>query len=804
MTAMPGAGTLLLSLLPFAAAALGPLLVSRLGSRAGWVLAIVPAILFVHFLGFVGDVADGERLVQSVQWIPSLGVDFAIAIDGLSLTFALLITGIGTFIVIYSGGYLEKHPFLGRFLSFILLFMGSMLGLVLADDLLSLFVFWELTSITSFLLIGFDHARSAARRAALQALFITGAGGLALLVGCILVRTATGETRLSTLLADPAILADGGVAAVFLVLVLLAAFTKSAQVPFHSWLPNAMEAPTPVSAYLHSATMVKAGVYLLMRMNPAFEDSAVWSLVLPLFGGATFLTGVVLALRMTDLKQILAYTTVASLGLLVLLVGIGGTYALAGAVLYLVAHSFFKGGLFMAAGAIDHETGTRDITRLGGLAREMPMTFAAVVLAALSMAGLPPLIGFVAKEVIYDGLWHAGGIDLALVVAVAGNAVMFAIAAIVLVTPFFGRLQETPKAPHEGPPSLWLGPVTLGLVGLATALLVEETVHFVIAPMTSAIAGEAVDLSSIHLLPTGLKPPVVLTLITIAAGIVLWLVSGALRRAIEAGLVAIGWGPDRGFDQLLGLLLVAGWRATRLGQGGRMSTYVTVVFVVLAVTLVVPMAFVDGMPAIGWFGKSIVLYYTPVLLIAVIGLWIVVVTKSRMAAIISLGVQGTMVALIFMLYGAPDLSFTQFMVETLSVVILALVMTKLDLRIDEHRPRPEMIRDGTIAAVCGLAFGALLIGVVQQPFDPRLSDYFGEYSYVLAHGRNVVNVILVDFRALDTLGEISVVMAAGLAILALMRLRAPRRPATGTPTRPEAEAPTATRPGHAGLEEVTG
>ncbi len=776
MTAMPGAGTLLLALLPFLAACFGPLLVSRMGARAGWVLAAAPAVLFLHFLTFVGPVADGETFTQSIPWIPSLDVSYAIAIDGLSLTFALLVTGIGTLVIVYSGGYLAGHPFHGRFFSFMLLFMGAMLGLVLADDLLSLFVFWELTSITSFLLIGFDFARSPARRAALQALFITGAGGLALLAGFVLVRVAGGDSTLSALIADPSPLEESGAMTALLVLVLVAAFTKSAQVPFHSWLSNAMEAPTPVSAYLHSATMVKAGVYLLMRTQPAFADEALWGIALPLFGGATLVAGTILALRVTDLKQILAYTTVASLGLLVLLTGIGGKYAIAGAVLYLLAHALFKGCLFMAAGAVDHETGTRDILRLGGLWRKMPMTFAAVLLATLSMAGLPPFLGFVAKEVMYDGLWHHGGIDPSLVATVLGNALMFAIAGIVLVAPFFGPLKDTPKTPHEGPPSLWLGPIALALLGLGTALFLDGTIHVLIAPMASAVLGAPADLSSIHLIPTSIKPPVVLTLVTIGTGLLLLAASAALRGAITAALDRIGWGPDRGFDQVIGALLTTGWATMRLAQPGIMKTYVVIVFVILALTLLVPLLLVDGFPTLGWFGKEVVIYYLPVLLVAVLGLWIVIVARSRQAAIISLGVQGVMVALIFMLYGAPDLSFTQFMVETLSVVILALVMTRLDLRPDDHRHGLSRLRDGTIAVACGAGFALLLVAVVQQPFDRSLSIFYGDYAYLLAHGRNVVNVILVDFRALDTLGEISVVMAAGLAILALLRLRAHRRP----------------------------
>src|SRR5690606_21857211 len=356
--------TLLALILPFLGAAAAPLLTRAFGHNAAWWLALVPAFNFYHFAGFLTPVAGGEAIRGGYAWIPSLDVEFAWYLDGLSLTFALLISGIGTLIVLYSGGYLKGHPHQGRFFSFILMFMGAMQGLVAADSFLMLFVFWELTSITSFLLIGFDHAREASRRAALQALVVTGGGGLFLLAGLLLLWNVTGVTQLSLLMSFGAEVRASPFYLAMLFLVLGGAFTKSAQFPFHFWLPNAMEAPTPVSAYLHSATMVKAGVYLLMRLNPVLGGTPAWETILPAFGGLTLLVGGVLAIRQTDLKLMLAYTTVASLGLLVMLTGFGSEHAVAAAALYLVAHSLFKGALFMVAGLIDHEAGTRDITKL--------------------------------------------------------------------------------------------------------------------------------------------------------------------------------------------------------------------------------------------------------------------------------------------------------------------------------------------------------------------------------------------------------------------------------------------------------
>ncbi|MGX1306880.1 multicomponent Na+:H+ antiporter subunit A [Amorphus suaedae] len=763
-------GTLLFALAPFVAAALGPWLTGITGHRAGWILAIVPALLFVHFAGMLPTVADGTVLHAAVAWAPSLSVNYSIRIDGLSLVFALLITGIGTLIVIYSGGYMKGHPQQGRFFSFILMFMGAMLGLVLADDLISLFIFWELTSITSFLLIGFDHARSAARRAALQALVITGGGGLALLAGFLLIMAATGASSMTDVLAAGDVIRDSGLYVPVLILVLAGAFTKSAQVPLHSWLPNAMEAPTPVSAYLHSATMVKAGVYLLMRMNPALGDTALWTTILPIFGGATFLVGMVMAVRNTDLKQILAYTTVASLGLLVMLTGIGTKLAIEGAVLYLIAHALFKGGLFMVAGTIDHETGTREITGLGGLRGAMPITFVAALLACISMAGLPPMIGFVAKEVLYDGAWQASGISLPLIVALVGNALMFAVAAILVVKPFFGRRPELPKHAHEGPISLWLGPLTLSLLALGTVVLLSETAHYLVGPMTSAIVGEQLEIH-LHLFPTELSPPVILTLITIAAGIGLTVVFTPLRAAFAGLITAIGWGPDRGFDQVLRSLVFFASGVSDFFQPGRMKGYVSITFTVTAAALLVPMWLFDEWPSLALSWPDAPFYFWVVFAIAAASLWAVLVSATRLIAIVNLGIQGTMVAIMFMLYGAPDLSFTQFMIEVLSVIILALVMTRLNLSPSDHRSWGTRLRDGTVAIACGAGFALTLMAVVEHPFDPRLSEFFADYSRVIAHGRNIVNVIIVDFRALDTLGEIAVVMMAGLAILALIRLR---------------------------------
>lgn len=762
--------TFLSLFLPFLAALAAPVLVKRFGHNAAWVLAIAPALAFAHFALMLPDIAAGGVVTGGYAWVPSFNLSFSWFIDGLSLTFALLITGIGLLIVLYAGGYMKGHPQQGRFLSFLLLFMGAMLGVVVSDSLLMLFVFWELTSITSFLLIGFDHERAASRRAALQALVVTGGGGLLLLAGLIFIWDISGMTQLSMLVRGGDVLRDSPFYLAALLLVLGGAFTKSAQFPFHFWLPNAMEAPTPVSAYLHSATMVKAGVYLLMRLNPVLGDTAAWQILLPFFGGLTMLTGALLAVRQTDLKLMLAYTTVSSLGLLVMLTGFGSDHAIEAAVLYLVAHSLFKGALFMVAGIIDHETGTRDVTKLGGLRKAMPITFAAALAAAISMAGLPPFFGFLAKEEIYYALAHGNPRAVLFTgIAILGNGLMFAVAFAVALKPFLGKPVKTPKHAHEGPLLLWLGPALLALKGLTIALFSGIAHFYISTPMASAVAGEARPVE-ISLIPH-IGVPLGLSLLTIALGIVLYTQLSAVRGLIDRTFKALGAGPDRGFDVFIEMLVKVSFHITRIIQPGRLEFYVTATFAVIAAVLLVPLFLYGELPSMPSWPRDMPVHELTFIAIAVAGLIAVLTASSRLTAIIALGIQGFAVAVIFLLFGAPDLSFTQFMVETLSVVILTLVMTRLRLSPSDHRGLGQKLLDSTIAIACGTGFALFLMRATQASFDNRLTDFYNTYSKVIAHGANVVNVIIVDFRGTDTLGEIAVVMITGLAILALIRIR---------------------------------
>ncbi|AJY47250.1 putative monovalent cation/H+ antiporter subunit A [Martelella endophytica] len=773
MTASETALILLALGLPFLGAVLSPIFYRLFGSVAPWLLALLPLFSLLQFLRLVPRVAAGETLTGGYDWIPSLGIRFSFLLDGLSLTFAILVTGIGTMIVLYAGGYMKGHALQARFLSFMFMFMGSMLGVVISDGLLMLFVFWELTSITSFLLIGFDNEREASRRAALQALVVTGGGGLILLAGVLLIQNITGANSLSELFATGNVLRDSPLYLAAFILVLGGAFTKSAQFPFHFWLPNAMEAPTPVSAYLHSATMVKAGVYLLMRLNPVMGDTALWTTVLPLFGGVTLMVGSLLAIRQTDLKQMLAYTTVASLGLMVMMTGMGLPHAIEGAVLYLIAHALFKGGLFMVAGLIDHETGTRDLTRLGGLAKAMPITFAAGLAGAISMGGLPPFVGFLAKEGIYEALATGSVFALIfLVVAIIGNALMFAVGFGVGLKPFVGPKVETPKHAHEGPALMWIGPVALGVTALLAALFSHYFNGHFSGPMASAVAGETVEIH-LSLIPH-IGIPLALSVLTVIIAIVVYMRLTAARAAADTLFTRLGPGPDTWFDGFVRGLVALSFRVSQRVQPGRLEFYITATFISVAAVLLISLVSFGEMPDLPSIPRNFELGHWVIFALAIIGLLAVINAHNRLTAIVTLGIQGFAVAVLFLLLGAPDLSFTQFMVETLSVVILTLVMTRLNLVPSDHRSMIQKVFDGTIAVACGLGFSLLLMRATEVPFNDALTQFFNSYSKVIAHGHNVVNVIIVDFRGTDTLGEIAVVMITGLAILALIRIRAGR------------------------------
>ena len=738
--------------------------------RRAAVLALWPALLALVFgRALLQAVPGGMRLID-LPWAPSLGLTLSFNLDGLGLLFATLITGVGAAVVLYASRYLHGHPSAGRFFASLFGFMGAMLGVVLSDNVLTLFVFWELTGFTSFLLIGFDHERPAARAAAIQALIVTGAGGLALLAAGVLLVDVTGTPHLTGMAESAAAIAASPLATAIAVLVLLAAFTKSAQVPFHFWLPNAMEAPTPVSAYLHSATMVKAGVYLIARMHPLLGTLPIWTIAVPVAGAATMVVGAWRATQETDLKRILAYSTLSALGVLTMLLGVGTREAIAAALVYLVAHAAYKGALFMVAGAIDHETGTRDITRLGGLRRAMPVTAVAGLAAALSMAGLPLTLGFIGKDAGYEALLHTGGIPWLLALFV-GASVLLGLAGLVAgVMPFHAKAPEE-HAVHDPGWPMWLPPLALAalglIVGLAPALL-DGT----ITAAATAASGTPVE---VHLaIWHGLTPALLLSLAT--------LVGVALAYSARTWLRTHTWKPGLGSEDAyvggLSALLALSRRIAPPLHSTSLRIYVMAI--VLASFVIGGTAYVSG-PSFDTLAPQTRISSHDVFVVIVIvgGALATTFAKTTMAAVLALGAVGYGVAMVFLSFGAPDLAMTQFSVETLTVLIYVLVFRHFRT-LGALSPPVVRMRDTLVASAIGLFIATLLLTVSTMDTAPRLKEYFATFGPTLGHGRNIVNVILVDFRAFDTFGEITVLSTAAIGVFGLLRIAV----AEGTPHAP--------------------
>jgi len=741
---------------------------------AGLLPIALSAALFLYFLSLVPAIADGQVLRVAWDWVPSLGIALSFLVDGLSLTFALLISGIGTLIFLYSNTYLAGHPQFGRFALFLTGFMLAMLGLVLADNLIALFVFWELTTVTSYLLIGFGHETAKGRRSALQALFVTGAGALAMLAGFILLGFVAGSFELSVILAQGEALKAHALYLPILILILAGSFTKSAQVPFHFWLPNAMAAPTPVSAFLHSATMVKAGVYLMARLHPGLSGTDAWLWTLTVAGAVTAVFASVMALRQTDLKQALAYTTLMALGTLTLFLGQESGYAMTAFATFLIVHSLYKAGLFLVVGCIDHATGTREAEILGGLGRAMPVTALAAALAALSMAGFPPFLGFIGKELKYAGALAVASEPVLVAGAVLlANALMLAVAGVVAFRPFWRPAGgPLPRPAHEAPWPMLAGPVVLAGLGAVFGLYPDLLQVGLVDPTVAALLGTADEAKELKLW-AGVNLPLILSGATIALGLALYLAHRPLRAAL-ARIDAATPTMDVWWDSFLaGLKGLAAWQ-TRTIQSGVMRSYIFVtfatVFVGLGGTLLargVQPEFPD-LSAITWENLALVL------LIAA-GALIAAVTRSRIAAMAALGVVGIGVAMIFIVFGAPDVAITQLLVETLVVVLVAVALLRLPA-LDAPGTRDRRPLDAAIAVAVGGVVTITLLAVLDTPLDRRLTEFFETASWTEAFGRNIVNVILVDFRALDTFGEIAVVVIAALSAYALLRTTDKRRP----------------------------
>ena len=736
------------------------------GAALGWLCAVPPALLTAVFAACLPAIADGSTIRVAHDWVPSLGVSASFLLDGLSLTFALLISGIGTLVALYAGASMAGHDQFGRFVLFLLMFMVAMLGLVLADNLITLFVFWELTTVTSYLLIGFNHASAKARRAALQALLLTGAGGLALLAGFILLGNVAGSYELSEILTMGDVIRAHELYLPILVLILAAAFTKSAQFPFHFWLPNAMAAPTPVSAYLHSATMVKAGIYLLARMHPAMSGTDAWMWTLTIVGALTAVIASVIALRQTDLKLALAYTTVMALGTLTMFLGADATVAVAAAMTFLIVHSLYKASLFLVVGVIDHQTGTRETDRLRGLASLMPITALAAVAAALSMAGFPPFLGFIGKELKYEGaLAIAAEPAFVTSAAIAANMLMVAMAGIIALRPFFGATMPTAGTPHDPPFRMWIGPLLLAVLGLTFGLAPALIAESLVQPAVTAVLGrpETINLKLWH----GINLPLLLSVLTFAVGVLIYVFHQTLRAFLIRLEAALPVTADRAWDACLdGLKLVAKTQ-TRFLQHGVLRHYLFVIFAsfALAVGLTLVATGAVRWPA-AW--PDILFKHGAVVVLIATGAIMAAFARSRLTAICALGIVGIGVALFFVMFGAPDVAMTQLLVETLVVVLVAVAMLRLPL-LERDVLKRRRWKDGALALTVGAVVALTLLAVSEGPLDLSVTAYYEAASVPDAYGRNIVNVILVDFRALDTFGEIVVVAVAALGAFAVLR-----------------------------------
>ena len=742
------------------------------GQVPGWAFVLLSLAGVVFALTLVPRVASGEVLRVAIPWLPSFGVQFSFFVDGLSLLFALLITGIGVFIGLYARAYMHGHAQTGAFFCYLIFFQASMLGLVLADNIITLFVFWELTTVSSFLLIGFDHASEKARRNAWQALLVTGAGGLALLAGLLLLAQAGGSMELSELMTAESGVQEHPLYLGILVLILLGAFTKSAQVPFHFWLPNAMAAPTPVSAYLHSATMVKAGIYLLARVHPSLSGTPEWIWTLTIFGAVTAVWASIVAMRQTDLKLALAYTTVMALGTLTMFLGSEAHIAITAAMTFLVVHCLYKSALFMVIGIIDHETGTREVDRLGGLFRAMPITAVAAAAAAFSMAGFPPFLGFIGKELKYEGALAVASEPLLVAgAAIAANALMVGLAAVVAIRPFYGAPRTYDRTPHRPPFGMWIGPVFMALLGLTFGVGPEYVGNLLINPAANAVAGIQKDVK--FALWHGVNIPLMMSIVTVALGVVVFIFSDTLRRWLASALGHLLTG-DEAYDGVKGAILKLADVQTAILQNGSLRRYLFVVFAVTAAGVGGTLIAEGGMawPAL-W--PDVPIYEWAIVVLIAAGAVVPMAARSRLAGICGLGTVGSGVALIFLIYGAPDVAKTQLLVEVLFVVMISVVFLKLPRFAETtHPPKRGRLGDLTLAAISGGVMTLMTLAVLDTPLNDHLTKYFEANSVPGGQGGNIVNVILVDFRALDTFGEIVVVAVAALGAFGLIKLRSTR------------------------------
>ncbi|TFB24878.1 Na+/H+ antiporter subunit A [Filobacillus milosensis] len=746
--------------------------------HTGWLILPVPLLIFIYFLQFVGR--DFSTIMQSTNWIPSLDISLDFYLDGLSLLFALLISGIGTLVVLYSIYYLNKEEQLGHFYTYLYIFMSSMLGVVLSDNVFVLYTFWEFTSLSSFLLIGYWHYREKSRYGALKSMLITVFGGFSLLGGIILLTIVTGTTSIQEMVSKSDLIINSEYFLFILVFLLLGAFTKSAQFPFHIWLPDAMEAPTPVSAYLHSATMVKAGIYLMARFSPIFSEVPLFFVLLSIFGLVTLTWASYMAVRQTDLKGILAFSTISQLGMIMAMLGFGTTYGVFAAVFHILNHATFKGSLFMIAGIVDHETGSRDIRKLGGLMTFMPISATLAVFGTFSMAGvpLPFLNGFYSKEKFFESSLHLEGsgtfveglITAAPIIAVVGSIFTFVYSMYLFFGTFRGEYQESelPKKPHEAPIMMLVPPAILVLGVILIGLFPNFFNHVLISHSADAVYGDSVT-KKIKFWHGWDSRAFQMSLVVISLGVLLY-----LTKSKWDSIYSFLPGPlsfNRVYDWIVEKVESVSNRITTFYMTGSLRLYMVLILTTIIIITASTLVFTGGM---NFDVNDLAPITTAEIIIATImalGAIGTTIAKNRIAAILILGVVGYGLSILFVMYSAPDLALTQLIVETVTVVLFLLCFYHLP---NLESGTKSFTKTGTnllISTGYGLLMMLIGISAYNSRFAETISTYFMENTYKLGGGHNAVNVILVDFRGIDTLFEIAVLFGAALGIYTMIKLR---------------------------------
>ncbi|MEH7113679.1 Na+/H+ antiporter subunit A [Neobacillus niacini] len=770
--------------------------------HTGWFVLPLPILLFIYFFTYVPVTMSGRSFSNNINWIPSLGINFRAQVDGLGLLFSLLITGIGALVVLYSIFYLaKKKEKLNNFYVYLLLFIGAMLGVVLSDNLIVMYAFWELTSFSSFLLIGYWYERDKSRYGAQKSMLITVFGGLVMLGGIILLYIMTGTFNFTEIMSQTNAIFNHELFVPALLCILMGAFTKSAQFPFYIWLPDAMEAPTPVSAYLHSATMVKAGIYLVARFTPVFGEHFLWFGLVAGVGILTLIWGSIFAVKQTDLKAILAFSTVSQLGLIMSLLGVGAaalhyeflddnifTVAVTAAIFHLINHATFKGSLFMAAGIVDHETGTRDIRKLGGLMHFMPITFTISIIGAFSMAGLPPFNGFLSKEMFFTAMVHVTEMDIVNletwgilfpVLAWIASIFTFIYSMILVFKTFTGKYQpeKLEKKPHEAPIGLLISPVILVslvmIFGFFPNLLSDSLISPAMASILPSLLGPGEEFIVHIAFWHGPNIELFMTFGVIILGTVLYKTHSRWKKiyiAIPEKLTL-----NRFYDYLLNGVQSISNKVTTTYMNGSIRSYLVYIFtffiLILTVTLTGKNAFKFDTSNV----SSIGVYEVVLAILIVLGSICILFAKSRMTSIILLGAVGYTVSLFYVLFRAPDLALTQLVIETISVALFLVCFYHLPkLRRFETRMRFKFTN-----ALISIGVGAVVTLIALSAHSNKLFDsiskYYVENTYTEAAGKNMVNVILVDFRGFDTLFEITVLAIASLGIFGMIKLRLNRR-----------------------------